>query len=140
MKNINMKNIKWDFSTPLKNKKLVKEFEKNNGIKLPVDLIKCIEENNGGMPDLNVFDTDKTKGRTIKALLSFNKEEEENVYEFLDLFKEENELKIIPFAIDSFGNLICIEEGKVVIWLHESNTKEIAADSFTDFLSKLRKK
>lgn len=134
-----MKNITWAYSIPLTNKKAIEEFQNTNGVKLSADLIKCINDNNGGMPDLNIFDTDKTKGRTIKALLSFNSEDEENIYTYLDLFRKDGVLKMIPFAIDSFGNFICLEGDKVVVWLHETDTKEFSAKNFAEFLESLYK-
>jgi len=132
-----MKKITWEYSNPLTNKKTIEEFELENAIKLPQDLKECIEHNNAGMPNLNNFDTDKTKGRTIKALLSFNQEDEENIYDFLELFRKDGRLKMIPFALDSFGNFICLEDNNIVVRLHETETTEFVANSFTEFLDLL---
>jgi hypothetical protein len=132
-----MNNIAWDYSIPLTNENALAKFELENNVKLPQDLKECIENNNAGMPNLNIFNTDKTKGRTIKALLSFNREDEENIYDFLSLFMKDGKLKRIPFALDSFGNFICLEDNNIVIWLHETDTTEYIAKDFTEFLNLL---
>lgn len=129
-----MKNIEWEFVIPLKDDMIIDIFEIENAYSLPSDFKEFIKKNNSGMPLVNTFDTDKTKERNIKCILSFNKEDEENIYEFINLFKKNNYLEMLPFAIDSFGNFICFENEKVVFWNCELETKEYIADSFSKFL------
>ena len=132
-----MDKIIWDFIIPLLDEKAIKRFEIKNAFQLPSDLKQCIEKNNAGMPDKETFDTEMAKGRVIKGLLSFNEGDEESIYDFIDFFKENGEIKMFPFALDPFGNLICLKNGKVVLWLHETKKIEFVASNFTEFLNKL---
>jgi hypothetical protein len=75
--------IHWKYVKPLVNKAAIEKFETKNKISLPADLKQCIKVNNGGRPDKNTFDTDKSKERVFKTLLSFN---ENDVEKYLQIF------------------------------------------------------
>mgnify|MGYP000866863327 CR=1 FL=1 len=133
-----MNNLSWKFVKPLKDNKAVETFEADYGLKLPQDIIACIKQNNGGRPDKKVFDTTISKGRVIKSLLSFNKDDLDTVYDAMDILKGENS-NLVPFASDPGGNYICFDtkQQDIVIWLHETNTTEKISGSFTAFLERL---
>jgi len=133
-----MNNLTWKYVKPLKNNKAVECFEDDNGLKLPQDITSCIKQNNGGRPDKKVFDTEVSKGRLIKSLLSFNKDDLETVYDAIDILKIEN-INLVPIASDPGGNYICYNtiHQDIVLWLHETNTTEKISDSFTAFLKSL---
>ncbi|ARQ98958.1 SMI1 / KNR4 family [Campylobacter devanensis] len=114
------------------------EVEKQYNIKLPEDLKQCILSYNNGRPSYNIFDTQKTKNRTIKKLLSYNKEDKENIFTFANIIGEENK-NCFPIAIDEFGNFICLQDNKIVLWLHETASVEFIANSFNEFLELLHK-
>jgi hypothetical protein len=132
----NMSDIRWKYVKPLVNKAAVEEFEIKHNILLPASLKQCVKMNNGGRPDKNTFDTDKSKERVFKTLLSFNENDVENIYTYFPLIRSENPT-LIPFASDPGGNFICIEDGAVVLLLHETGGTEKAASSYTEFLDKL---
>lgn len=133
-----MTDILWDFSISLEDERAVEKFELKYATNIPKELKEIIKKHNAGMPNLNTFDTEETKGRTIKSLLSFNKNDEENIYEFLNLFMEDSQLKMIPFALDNFGNFICIKGSKIIMWISEEEETELVADTFSDFLNILK--
>ncbi|WP_341302436.1 SMI1/KNR4 family protein [Lysinibacillus sp. FSL H8-0500] len=133
-----MNNLSWKYVKPLKNNKAVESFEADYGLKLPQDITSCIKQNNGGRPDKKAFDTEVSKGRVIKSLLSFNKEDLETVYDAIDTLKGEKS-NLVPLASDPGGNYICFDtkQQDIVLWLHETNTTEKISSSFTAFLETL---
>lgn len=134
-----MEELKWKYIKPLENKLSIKEVEKKYNIQIPNDIETCIIKNNGGRPNLKVYDTEKSKERVFKTLLSYNTEDIENVYKVLEVFKKEN-IELLPIASDPGGNFICSdfkENNKIVLWIHETGKKEYVAESFAKFLTKL---
>lgn len=133
-----MNNLSWKYVKPLKNNKAVETFESEYGLKLPQDITNCIKQNNGGRPDKKVFDTEVSKGRVIKSLLSFNKDDLETVYDAIDILKNEKP-NLVPLVSDPSGNYICFDTKQqvIVLWLHETNMTEKISTSFAAFLEKL---
>ncbi|WP_410501808.1 SMI1/KNR4 family protein [Exiguobacterium acetylicum] len=133
-----MNNLTWKYVKPLKDKDSIKNFETLNGLQLPQDITDCIIQNNGGRPDKKVFDTEVSKGRAMKSLLSFNKNDLETVYDVIDVLKSERK-DLVPIASDPSGNYICYNliNKSIVFWLHETNITEKVSDSFTTFLNGL---
>ena len=133
-----MNNLTWKYVKPLKNDNAVECFEADNSFKLPQDIISCIKQNNGGRPDKKVFDTEVSKGRVIKSLLSLNKDDLETIYDAIDILKSEK-TNLVPVATDPGGNYICYNtiHQDIELWLHETNTTEKISDSFTAFLELL---
>ena len=131
-----MADITWKYVKPLSKIDAIEDFEKENNISLPLDLKKCIKANNGGRPSLKVFDTDDSKERVFKTLLSFNESDVENIYKYFPIIYSHSN-NLIPFASDPFGNYICLQDSKVVLFLHETGKSEYIADSFSGLLEKL---
>lgn len=133
-----MNNLSWKYVKPLNNNKAVESFESEYGLKLPQDITKCIKQNNGGRPDKKLFDTEVSKGRVIKSLLSFNKDDLETVYDAIYILKNEKP-NLVPLVSDPSGNYICFDTKQqvIVLWLHETNVTEKISTSFTAFLEKL---
>lgn len=131
-----MNSLIWKYIKPLKDTNCIKIFELENNITIPQELKECILNNNGGRPNVKVYDTDKSSGRVFKTLLSYNKEDIETIYKILPLFKE-NSISLLPFASDPSGNFICIDlknKDSVVLWIHEIDSIEYVAESFRKFL------
>lgn len=131
--------IKWLYVEPLKDNSLIEDFECAVTYEFPNSFKECVVNNNGGWPSTSVFDTNKTKGIAIKSLLSFNKEDEENIWIVNEWVKSDLNNLFIAFAIDNFGNLICfdVNDDNIVFWNHENNKTELVAKSFDEFLGKL---
>lgn len=60
----------------------------------------------------------------------------ENVYSAFKVLKKIDS-KLLPFANDPAGNLICYDGSKVVHWNHETDEIETVADSISSFFAKL---
>jgi hypothetical protein len=131
-----MADITWKYIKELANKMAVEDFEKAHNISLPSELKDCIKKNNGGRPNKAVFDTDKSKERVFKTLLSFNESDMENIYKFFPIIQTHSK-SLIPFASDPGGNFLCIKDKKIVLFLHETTSLEKVADSFNELLDKL---
>jgi hypothetical protein len=129
--------VSWQFVHKLKKPSLVEEFEAENHISLPADLKECIKSNNAGYPEKSVFDTEQTHERVFNALISYNKNDPCNIYEAFPFFQKMG-AGLIPFADDPFGNILCIQGTKVVLYLHETGDLENVANSFSEFLENLR--
>src|SRR5574344_1199302 len=128
--------ITWKYVKPTTMDK-IEAVEKENAIKLPEDLQNLLIANNNGRPSPSTFDTKKSKERVFKKLLSYNKEDTENIYTAIEVLKKENSY-LFPIASDPSGNFICLEKGeKIVLWLHEVNRTEFIAKSMTEFIEKL---
>jgi DNA-binding beta-propeller fold protein YncE len=131
-----MSDITWKYIKPLDSETLINDFERENGIIFPSDLKNCFVKNNGGRPSKNVFDTDCSKEKVFKTLLSFNKSDPENIYMVFSVFDKERN-RLIPFASDPSGDLLCLQNDNIVLYLHETGSIEKVADSFSELLSKL---
>ena len=71
--------IQWRYVKPLKETSLIEDFECAVTYEFPNSFKECVLNNNGGRPSASTFETNKTKEREIKSLLSFNKEDKENM-------------------------------------------------------------
>lgn len=133
-----MAQIIWKYVKPLKNEKSIELFLINNSIELPQEIIDCIQENNGGRPSPNAFDTDKTNERVFKALLSYNIEDKENIYNVYN--NEFKKKEMFPIASDESGNFICVDlksNYEIVLLDHETGKIEFMGDKFFEVLKHL---
>ncbi len=130
-------NTHWKYIKPLKEEGVIEKFETLHNIKLPDDLKDVIKKYNGGRPEWKLYDTEKENDKVFKTLLSFNREDIENIYTYCDI---DTTIKgMIPFASDPAGNLFVLKDGKIFLWDHELDAVTFLADSFTEFLNKLHK-
>jgi cell wall assembly regulator SMI1 len=130
-------NLNWQYVKPLQDPNAIAQLASEAGVKLSADIIADLREHNGGRPDKKTFDTVQTKERALKAFLSFNEDDKGSAFVILDALKKEQP-GLLPFASDPGGDYVCITtEGKVVLWLHETNEVEAVANSFSEFLSAL---
>lgn len=123
----------WRYMKPLEDDTLIKEYEEFKNYKFSELFIKYAKEFNGGRPNKELFDTDKTRGRVIKKLLSFRPNDKENVWNCPSDIG-------IPFAMDHYGNYIAFEKDseKVIFVDHETDQIEFVANNFKEFILKLR--
>lgn len=117
-------------------KKEVGDFEKEHSVTFPEDLKEYIIKYNGGRPSKSIFDTAKEKGHVFKLLLSFNRDDRETIFTTYEVLQKEDS-SLLPFASDPSGNFLCIKDGKVVLYLHETGKVEAVLNSFSEFLEKL---
>jgi len=133
---------------PIPSPSLIDEFEEKMFHSFSKDFKDVFIKSNGGEPAVNSFFTydlraDKTTGRAlkknrvIKRLLSFNKDDTENIWDATKMLEEKHGA-FIPFATDCNGNYIVLNASNSVLF-YDSNRDdfEFVAYSFSDFLSGL---
>ena len=132
-------NITWRFCHKLKDNSVLDKIELAYKFKIPEELKSIILKYNAGSPNKNTFDK-PTTGRTFSNLLSFNKDDDDNVYTMIKAIHDNKKLTILPFGSDGFGNAICVTKpGAIVFWDHEQSLVKPIASSFEQFLSMLHK-
>ncbi len=129
--------MKWNYKIELADESVFGEIEKERGIEIPEDLKKIIIEGNAATPEKYKFIVGSTE-RVLGAVLSFNKGEEDTdtVFTALDVIENKN---LMPFAIDPFGNYICmdIKNNEIVFWDHETDDVYSTEKSITNFFDSL---
>lgn len=115
---------------------IIADFEKKYGYKIPSDLKECIIINNGGRPIPDTIKLNNGEEFDVKSLLSFNKNDPENIYKVIDYFKNNYDGELMPFAADSGGNYYCIKNNNVILWTQDNEIFAVS-ESFSDFLAKL---
>lgn len=113
-------------------------------VKFPKDFVEIIMKHDGGYPKPNRFNLNGNE-EIFNNLLSFDEEDSSNMIDTYNDVKDKLVEKVILFAEDPFGNLICFDyrtnnQPTIVFWEHEKafNDKESAmgylCNSFTDLL------
>lgn len=139
--------IKWNFVKNDIGYEIVNSIEEVFTIQFPIDYIECVISNNGGYPKPDRF-TIKENEEVFNNLINLNLQTEYNIIETYNNVKDRLVEKVIPFADDPFGNLICFDYRKgnvptIVFWEHEKaykdkeNAIKYVCDSFTDLLNML---
>lgn len=137
--------MNWISSDPLEDATLIDKYEQKIGYRFPKDFRRCVLEHNGAYMEPDGFDTDKTNGRAIGPLFSFNPDDIENIW---DLGAESFEIidefaglmrNYVPFADSPNGDAICFDrrDDSIVYVDHETLDVEYVAPSFQAFLDKL---
>ena len=131
--------MNWKYVKALKSENAIAEFEKAYKIEFPDSFKEIVTKFNGGRPEKDVYDTDKTKERTIKSILSFNQDDKETIWKINEYSTEELGDKYVAFAIDHFGNLLCFSKSDQSIIFMDSETlkTEVIANDFASFIDKL---
>lgn len=127
--------IQWKRGSQISDETIVNA-ELAYGISLPQDIKDIVKNYNNGRPSVSTFDSPIAKEHEVKKLLSFKEEDVENIYKVKNILSSVD-VALFPIAIDSAGNIICLKNGKIVYWLHETDEVLTLADSFSEFLSHL---
>lgn len=115
--------MQWSFVVPLENYTNIDEVQNNFKILIPKELVKLIKQNNGGYPKKNKHCSIDGFGETdFKCLLSFNKNDDDNIFDSLEYFINKYNGMLIPFAIDSGSGYYCISD-KGIIFFSEADEK-----------------
>ena len=130
-------NIVWKYKIDLADENVFSTIEKDRNIQIPQDLKELIKEGNAATPDKYKYIIGSTE-KVVGAILSFNKDEKEadSVYTALSVIEDKN---LMPFAIDPFGNYICLEinSNNVVYWDHESGDVFSTEKNIEEFIKSL---
>lgn len=118
-----MNNIMWKRVKALKDIDSIDNFEKNYNLTIPTDIKTLFKNYNGGRPNKRNIQINNNDEVCIKMLLSFNKEDSENIYKVNDYFMKEFNKKVMPIAVEDGGNYFCInlDDESILYWNHESN-------------------
>ena len=115
----------------------IQDVAKENGFTYTNDLTNFVLLYNNGIIIPNKFDSEQSKGYEVKTILSYNKEDMENVYTAIEILKEEG-VYLIPFAYTPSGDFICLEiNNAVVLWKHETSIIERISPTFSLFIDSL---
>jgi len=160
-----MNTIDWQFADEPVSKNYVEKIGIELGFNFPKDYIHCAAENNGANAEPELFLVGN-KEKVFGTLLSFDNESDEFIVDVYNRYNKTLPNKVVPFAFDPAGNLICFDykghkdNPVIVFWEHdnawekemlmneEKITKEQAeelarenifyvAATFTEFLDKL---
>ena len=136
-----MNNVIWKRVKKLTSINNINKFEKDYGITLPDLLKKFIISNNGGRPNLDIIKTEEGKEVEIKSLLSFNKEDIENIYNVIDYFKKEFNGELVPIASEPSGDYFCVDisKGSILYWEQETSKVIFISKNLNEFIDKLYK-
>ncbi|QYK68732.1 SMI1-KNR4 cell-wall [Paenibacillus sp. S02] len=102
-----MSNVKRRSPDELVTREEVEQVETDLGVKFPLDYIECVLENNGAHVNPELFDVEG-KEKVFGTLITYDKDDDEFI---LNVFNDYNDTlpeKVIPFAFDPAGNLICL--------------------------------
>ncbi|NBJ14839.1 MAG: SMI1/KNR4 family protein [Dehalobacter sp. 4CP] len=132
----------WKYVKTLNNKKDIKRFEEIIHKVLPSDYKEIVGNYNGGRPDKSAVMLQSKREVVFKTLLSFNKEDKENIFAVYDWVGSQLQKGLIPFAIDPAGNYFCFDynnnkNGSVVFWNHENQQYILICNTFTQLLENM---
>ena len=140
--------MEWRAIRPLTSDTVIEEFEEYIGYRFSDTFKEFIRAYNGGKPSHKVFNTKKTRERVFNDLLSFNKEDQNNIWltndrkGFMSDWNKDGMMEnYVVFAEDAFGNLICfdISDSSIVLIDHENKEAEYISASFEKFIKGLKK-
>lgn len=117
--------IEWKYVKELKDPICVKEFLRKYHIRLPQNITDCILKYNGGRPHDKDITTRNGEGYVFKNLLSYNKDDKENIYSiYPDLFRGTD---LFPIGLESSGDMVCFNNKtrRIVLWKHETDKTEV---------------
>ena len=117
-------NINWILSTPTSNTAL-EDAEKTLNVIFPKEYSELVLKHNSAYPEpYCVFVNGKE--RIFESLLSINKTDSENIFEYSEIVSENCGKDLVAFGSDPFGNYWCFdynnenEEPVIVYYDHES--------------------
>ena len=110
--------IKWDFVLELENEEAIDNIKSQFKINLPEELIKLIKNYNGAYPNKTNCDINGFGTTDFKCLLSYNKNDDENIYDVIEYFIDKYNGEILPFASDSGSGYYCISD-KGVVYIYD---------------------
>jgi cell wall assembly regulator SMI1 len=124
----------------------IKTFEDHFQIKLPADYKNHLLQYNGGVPDKDSFELDKTEELWLSRFysLKYGKNNLEDAFTTLKINEKILPDSLFPFAIDMGGNHFCIslaQEGYGKIYYCEHDTEDsprLISNSFAEFMNSLK--
>lgn len=132
-----MANINWNYSIPLSDKNKIDEIESKLLIKIPQELKELIVNYNAGYPSLSNCRVPGFGETDFKMLLSYNEDDDENIYQVIDFFIKKFHKRVLPFGSDSGSGYFCIKDD-IIVYVSEKDWIPIPiAENLSIFLSLL---
>lgn len=130
--------MEWKYVKPLKDERSLDRLEKECGFTLPTEYGNVVKQYNGGRPQHKLFLTETRTEHQLKTFLSLNENDRENIWETFEWESPAVTKGYLVFAVDGFGNLVCLKRnGYVVFYDHEKNAEELVSKSFKEFVDAL---
>lgn len=130
-----MKRMIGKYKINLKDKNVFNDIEEEYDIRIPNGFKRFIIDNNAATPEKHRIIIGNQE-RVFGSVLSFNKDDDDNVFRYLKRFIPNN---LLPFGLDPFGNIFCIDlkSGDVQFWNHEIDKTYSAHCNLSNFVSSL---
>jgi len=97
-----------------------------------------IQQYNAGYPEPCTVEVPTLGKRDVKMLLSYNRNDDETVYQVIAYFMRAFHKRVLPFASDSFSGYYCIKDGSAVVFLdEEESTVYPVSESIASFFNML---
>ena len=107
-------------------KKIIEQFEKNNGLRLPKDYIEFLEKYNGGRPETNIVNLKgyKIESFLIATFFGVNLDDNNDIIYQFNILNKRIPKECVPIADVEGGNVICMnlsseKYGHIYLWDHE---------------------
>ena len=131
------KKLVWKFKLNEITEEEILEYEEKFNLIIPNQLKDILREHNGCVVEPNRFDIKNSKGKVLASFISFSKRDAENAFVFTEILRKNKIESLIPFAMDPFGNYLCINDNKVFYLNNETNETIFLNDSIQEFLDSL---
>ena len=120
----------------IKTKNAFEILEKKYNMVFPEEVKNFFEENNAGVPQKMYISIDGDDYE-VRSFLSFNEDDEYDIYKPLDFFQTKTKGKIVPFAIDSGDNYYCYNKENGCVYFYASSEDKYykLSNKFTDFIN-----
>lgn len=135
--------MKWKYQKGRFDSGMMQAMESMLDIKFPESYKKIVEDFNAAIPVLRCFYSGH-RSRIVEGLLSWDPDVRPTVVDMYRILKKDGDPKLVPFANDPFGNMICFDFNSrdsqfipIVFWNHEFSRIELIAPSFSDFIANL---
>lgn len=113
-------------------------FEEMAGFMLSEESKSIILNFNNGRPVINQFDTLTSQGVVFEKLLSFNKNDSENVFKTHKALNRQVPENLVAIALEPSGDYLCLDkEQKVFLWRHESERLEGTGKNLAEVIDSL---
>lgn len=134
--------MEWRRSRAAADDSVLREIERRRSVVLPRDYQETVLSHSGGVPARQLFMVRGTE-RVFSRLISAEADRHPNLLDALEWTDDIPGRKVIPFATDPFGNLLCFSYMTPTVFTvtyldMESGASTPITASFTSFLEGLR--
>ena len=128
--------LTWKYVIEVTSTTVFEDFKKRYSIDVPDDMQALILKANAGTPSKIKIKADNGKERILGAILSFNEDDDDNVYTAMEI---EHNKRYLPFAVDPFGNYFYqgLFFGDIIFVDHETEEVSKISDSLENMLNEL---